>query len=77
MFDKNNSETISFQELRSVLEGDDPDEFTDDLFKELISQIDINGDGEINFGEFEKMMTYLVKNKVEKGKFKWINLSDN
>ena len=65
MFDKNNGGTISFQELRSVLEGDDPDEFTDDLFKELINQIDINGDGEIDFKEFEKMMTYLVKNKVE------------
>ena len=59
-----------------MLEGDDPDEFTDDLFKELINQIDIDGNGEIDFNEFEKMMTYLVKNKVEKGKFKWFNFRE-
>lgn len=61
MFDKNNGGSISFDELRSVLQGDNPDEFTDEVFKELINQIDINGNGEIDFKEFEKMMNYLVK----------------
>ena len=65
MFDKNDSGTISFDELRNVLQGDNGDEFTDEVFKNLIKQIDMDGNGEIDFNEFEKMMTLLVQHRVQ------------
>ena len=68
MFDKNNSGTISFKELKVVLQGDNPEDFSDDVFNELIKQIDLDGNGEIDFNEFEKMMKLLVNHKVKSKK---------
>ena len=59
MFDINKNGKISFDELKEMLKGSQG--YSDELFQELIKEIDIDGDGEINFDEFEKMMTLLIK----------------
>lgn len=63
LFDKNGNGKICYDELRNCLQGEYPDEFTEETFKELIKKIDLDGDGQINFKEFEKMMkVVMVKN---------------
>ena len=54
MFDKNKNGKISFQELKEMLKGSQG--YKDEIFVDLIKECDIDGDGEINFEEFEKMM---------------------
>lgn len=61
MFDKNKNGKISFQELKEMLKGNEG--FTDEIFVELIGECDIDGDGEIDFQEFEKMMMLAVQKK--------------
>lgn len=59
MFDKNGSGKVSFDELKQNLKGSQG--FSDENFQDLIKEIDINGDGEMSYVEFEKMMTLLIK----------------
>ena len=58
MFDKDNSGTISKQEIREAL-GNLDEEVAD----KMISEVDANGDGEISFEEFEKMMNMVASAK--------------
>ncbi len=54
MFDKDGGGSISMDEIREVMsQGQDLD---DDVFDELIKQVDDNGDGEISYEEFVAMM---------------------
>lgn len=55
MFDKDGSGTISKDEIKEALGGLD-EKIVDDIIKE----VDQNGDGEISFEEFEKMMSKMV-----------------
>lgn len=55
MFDKDGSGTISKDEIKEALGGLD-EKIVDDIIKE----VDSNGDGEISFEEFEKMMSKMV-----------------
>lgn len=55
MFDKDNSGTISKQEIRDAL-GNLDEEVAD----KMISEVDDNGDGEISFDEFERMMNMVA-----------------
>lgn len=67
MFDKNGNGTISFDELRDNLQGNDQDDdgCMDEIFRELIKEVDMDGNGEIDFKEFEKMMTIIVRSRVD------------
>lgn len=53
-FDKDGSGTVTTEELKDALGvGKNIDE---DVWKEVIKEVDINGDGEIDFEEFKVMM---------------------
>lgn len=62
MLDKDGSGTISYEEVRELLQN----EYTyytgqsDRVFQEMVAEMDIDGDGNIDFTEFEKMMTLLI-----------------
>lgn len=58
-FDKDNSGEINVEEIKEVLGGSisTSKEVWDDVLKE----VDINGDGGIEFDEFKKMMTKLLQ----------------
>ena len=60
MFDINGNGLISFEEVRQLLDHSGQTESKNDLYKEMISEMDIDGDGEISFAEFEKMMKLLI-----------------
>lgn len=57
MFDKDGNGKISAIELRDVLGADD--QFKTDLktYEQMIKEADLNGDGEIDYSEFIKMMS--------------------
>jgi len=38
----------------------------EDIWVEIIKEVDLNGDGEISLEEFKTMMTTLLKDKVAK-----------
>ena len=58
MFDKDGSGTIDRQEIREFfsMQGDNDEAFV----KELIDEVDANGDGEISFDEFKDMMLKII-----------------
>jgi calcium-dependent protein kinase len=77
-FDKDSDGKISYSELKSILgKAPMPDnqEISDSLFKDMISKIDLNGDGEICYEEFKLMMYSLLK--VSEGKDADISLEDS
>ena len=53
MFDKNGNGTISLKEICEVLNVKEEDE---KKIKEILSTIDINNDGEIDYNEFLILM---------------------
>jgi Ca2+-binding EF-hand superfamily protein len=59
MFDENGNGSISYLEVKKLL--DHSGNTKGDYFKELIEEMDMDGDGEISFPEFEKMMEALIK----------------
>ena len=56
MFDKDNSGKLSVQEIINVFGGDE------ESWKKVISEIDLNQDGEVDFNEFKIMMVNADKN---------------
>lgn len=54
MFDKDNSGTISADELKKVLQGDM--ESDESVWQEIIQLVDQNGDGEIDLHEFQDLI---------------------
>ncbi len=56
MFDKDNSGRLSIDEIISVFGGNE------ESWKKVISEIDLNKDGEVDFNEFKIMMTNIDKN---------------
>ena len=55
VFDKDGSGSISAAELKHVM-NNLGEKLTDEEVDEMISEADVDGDGEINFEEFIKMM---------------------
>lgn len=55
MFDSNQDGTISYDEVRELLGGDGiiGAEEGDDVFKDMIKEVDVDGDGSISYEEFE------------------------
>lgn len=63
IFDKDNNGFIDANEIRTVLgKGKN---LNDNVWEELISEVDINGDGEVSFKEFRKMMKQLIGTENE------------
>ena len=58
MFDKDNSGKLSVKEIRNVFGG------TEAQWKQVIDEIDLNNDGEVDFGEFKIMMINMNKNQI-------------
>ncbi len=57
MFDKDGSGKIDSKEVKELLGGDDfKDSIDMSQVDKIISEVDINGDGEIDFEEFLEMM---------------------
>lgn len=62
IFDKDNNGFIDVNEIKAVL-GKNNNKITDDVWSSLVSEVDLNGDGEISFKEFQKMMNQLIIGK--------------
>ena len=62
MFDEDGNGKISSDELKSVLGGHHT-KHGEKFWQEMIAEVDENGDGEIDFEEFKKMMSLLLKQK--------------
>ena len=58
MFDKDNSGKLSVKEIRNVFGG------TEEQWKHVIDEVDLNNDGEVDFGEFKIMMVNMNKNQI-------------
>ena len=57
MFDRDNSGKIDASEVRQLLGGEEfKDQITMDQVDNMINEVDVNGDGEIDFEEFLQMM---------------------
>ena len=58
MFDKDNSGKLSVKEIKNVFGG------TENQWKQVIDEIDLNNDGEVDFEEFKIMMINMDKNQI-------------
>jgi calcium-dependent protein kinase len=58
MLDRDNSGSISIEEIRHVFGGEES------KWRKIVSEVDINGNGEIDFTEFQKMMKGIEQNEV-------------
>lgn len=63
MFDQDGGGSISHDELKAVL-GGSKSKMDEKYWKEMIAEVDENGDGEIDFDEFKKMMMKLCKKSI-------------
>lgn len=59
-FDIDGNGRITLEELKEVFNKGSFSDLDDDVWKELIAEADQNKDGEIDFGEFQGMMTSLI-----------------
>ena len=62
MIDKDGSGVVSFDEVRDIVIGDTSEE-NDDIFRQMLRDIDIDADGKMDFKEFEKMMAIIANSK--------------
>lgn len=57
MFDTDGSGKIDAREIKQLLEGEEfKDQIAADQLQRVVSEVDTNGDGEIDFEEFLEMM---------------------
>lgn len=62
IFDKDGNGSISKQEIKEFFSMQDQSE---EFVKELINEVDMNGDGEIQYAEFKDMMNKIFS-KIDK-----------
>jgi len=55
-FDKDGSGKLSAEEVKSILGVVSTEKDGGEIVKKVISEVDVNGDGEINFEEFKNLM---------------------
>ncbi len=65
LFDKDGSGKISPSEIKEILGGDS--DISDNVWGDIMKEIDANGDGEIEFDEFKQMMNLILTNKSPSG----------
>ena len=58
MFDTDKSETISRSELKAVFESNETKD--DELWAEIFTEVDTDGDGSITFAEFKAAMDAVI-----------------
>lgn len=58
-YDKDNSGSISVDEIRGVLGVGQ--HISDEVWRQVVLEVDENGDGEVSFEEFKIMMQQLLK----------------
>jgi Ca2+-binding EF-hand superfamily protein len=62
MFDQDGSGKIDAKEIRQLLDGEEyKDHISGEQLDKIISEVDVNGDGEIDFEEFLQMMRNIVQ----------------
>lgn len=59
MFDQDGNGRISHDELKNVLGGNNNSQQDEKYWKDMIKEVDQNGDGEIDFEEFSHFMGLL------------------
>ena len=60
-FDNDGSGQITIKELKTIFCGGGDHEVSANVMKQLVGDIDDNGDGQISFDEFCKMMRNILK----------------
>ena len=64
MFDLDGSGKIDAREVVQLLTGEDfKDELTKEQIEQVIREVDVNGDGEVDFEEFILMMRNIVTSR--------------
>lgn len=63
MFDKDSSGSISAQEVREVL-GKGKKFSNEQIWNDIVNEVDVNGDGEISFEEFKIMMEKFLQGEI-------------
>ena len=58
MFDKDGSGSISYDEIRQIFGRNKNIE--DNVWRDMIKEVDINGDGELSYVEFKEMMMKII-----------------
>ena len=61
LFDKDGSGSLQIDELKAIFGGSGT--VSEDVWKEIIHEVDKNGDGEISYLEFKEMMLKLVNDE--------------
>ena len=68
MFDKDRNDTIRIEEVRETLTSKEGPAFSDEeerLWRNLIEEYDTDGNGEIDYDEFCKMIRKIIINDEE------------
>ena len=60
-FDKDRSGSVTTEELKAALGVGDGKNIEEAVWRDVINEVDANGDGEIDFEEFKAMMHKLVQ----------------
>lgn len=61
LIDGDNSGLITIDELKAVFGGSHVDEKDENLWTEIMAEVDKNNDNQISFEEFTDVMTHLLK----------------
>ena len=66
--DVNKDGLVSKSEFKAHVKKNYRNSYTNDVIDEMMRQIDENGDGKIQFKEFEKAKTEIIKNAMDERK---------
>lgn len=64
IFDADGNGSITLDELQAVFAGGNASGKTEDVWNEIMASADANGDGEIDYNEFENSMMDVLKHRA-------------
>ncbi len=64
LIDRDNSGMITIDELKAVFGGNHADEKDENLWIDIMKEVDKNNDNQISFEEFTDVMTQLLKRQI-------------